>query len=154
MWHSVLCYVSTAFASVSRQLLIPTNCSKALLVDKLIEHGIEADLVYDVVADLEKVGFWSENGASSHMIATIRDWFNHTWVSFEGTSDVLGMGTGCSAGNPCADIFFALAFCKVLSSIRCLLDEHNLLVDIDTSGVASYFGLRWANQSFSPTRES
>ena len=126
--------VSTAFASVSRSLLIPTECSRALLVEKLVDHGIEADLVGEVAADMSDIGFWSDGGASPHLVATIRDWFQHTWASLEGTTEVLGLGTGCSAGNPCADIFFALAFSKVLSNIRVLLAERGLLVDFDTAG--------------------
>ena len=102
-------------------------------------NGFDASLVEEVVADMADMDFWESAGASQHLVAAVRDWFKHTWASFEGSVDVLNLSTGCSAGNPCADIFFALAFSKVSVAIRVLLREKGYCIDYDTAGVAAFF---------------
>ena len=67
--------------------------------------------------DLSGFGFGAEHGASDHLIAVVKDWFKHTWGALEGADQFLSLGTGCSAGNPCADIFFAISRCH--SAARC-----------------------------------
>ena len=132
--------VSTAFASVVRCFLIEDTVSRANLIDRLVTGGIDAALVEEVVADMCDLGFWDEAGASPHLVASVHDWFKHTWATLEGSVDVLNMGSGCSAGNPCADVFFCLAFSKILKAIRIDLARRGYLVEYDTQAVAAFSG--------------
>ena len=51
------------------------------------------------------------------------------------------MQQGTGAGNPLADIRFAIAFCKVIARLRRALDRAGVVVSFQVQGAREYLGL-------------
>ena len=51
------------------------------------------------------------------------------------------MKQGTGAGNPLADILFAIAFCKVIAQLRRALSKAGLVVSFQVNGAREYLGL-------------
>ena len=93
------------------------------------------------MAEVSDTSFWSSNGASRHLqdliVATLSNWL----ASFEGTVGGCIMEQGTGAGNPLADVLFAIAFMRVIIRLRAALKKAGLITTIVVNGASNYVGL-------------
>ena len=83
-----------------------------------VAAGMEQQLVADTVSELVSQQFWTEHGASPHLVAMIAESLNGSFATFEGVDGATPMQHGTGAGNPLADLLFTIAFHKLFARLR------------------------------------
>ena len=66
---------------------------------------------------------------------------DNIFSSFERTAGGCPMPRGTGAGNPFADLMFAVAFCKVVTLLRRKLKEANLIIEFTSSQARQFLGI-------------
>ena len=115
--------------------------SEKLLRAKLIEYGLEETMADEIIKDIADSGFWKRHGASPHLVEMMTECLRNTFSTFEGTPGGCLMNQGTGAGNPLADLLFALAFCNVIMKLRRVLSKAGLTVSLDVRGARDFIGL-------------
>ena len=98
--------VTTAFASMVRECVLPTSAGKSAWARFLIDKGYPAEFAYEVMSVVEKVCDWESAGLSGHALAVLQDFHTCTWFSLEALDHVCASVRGCTAGNPIADLVY------------------------------------------------
>ncbi len=65
----------------------------------------------------------------------------HTWAAVDGVAGIIHQTYGVSAGLPCADLIFILAFARVMGRIRSRVEALGYFAISDTEAAAAFFGI-------------
>ena len=133
--------IRSAFAEVQRCLVVEDFKSREVLRQALLVYGLGEDLVAGIVAEVADTGFWQQRGESEHLEAMLRATLENIFASLEGTPGGCRMPQGTGAGNPLADLMFAVAFCKVVAMLRRKLKEAGLDISSVSSGAREFLGI-------------
>ena len=132
--------VAAAFAEARRVLIIPVQGGEAELVDAAVAAGMERALAVETVAELVRQDFWPQCGASSHLAAMVSETLSGSFATFERVDGATQMHNGTGAGNPVADLLFALAFAKMVQKLRARLEGAGLVASVCAVGASLSFG--------------
>ena len=106
-----------------------------------MEHGLEEQAAKLIVEEVAHCGFWREHGASEHLEAQLKACLSNSFTTIDGTAGENRMLRGTGAGNPLADLMFAVAFCKVVEMLRRKLKEAGLDISFVSSGAREFLGI-------------
>ena len=95
----------------------------------------------ECIEEMSSLGFLADAGAHEHLVALLYDIHRLTWASFEGCPEVWQTTCGCSAGNPLADLCFAIGFRKFIIRFRRRITDLGLMPTCVAEHVAGFFGL-------------
>ena len=133
--------VTTAFASMVRECVLPTSAGKSSWARFLIDKGYPAEFAYEVMSVVEKVCDWESAGLSGHALAVLQDFHTCTWFSLEALDHVCASVRGCTAGNPIADLVYIASDVFVSLRLKEKLLERGLSFSVSDSAARSFFGL-------------
>ena len=97
-----------------------------MLRAKLVEYGLDETMADEIIKDIADSGFWEKHGASPHLVEIMTECLRTHFRTSYGTPGGCLMKQGTGAGNPLADLLFALAFCKVIMRLRRVLSDAGL----------------------------
>ena len=127
--------IASAFAEVQCCLVADDFNSRQTLRAALLQYGLVADMVDGIIAEVADTGFWRKHGAIEHLERMLAACLKNLFAIFEGTAGGCPMPQGTGAGNPVADLLFAVAFCKVIALLRRKLQETGLINEVTISGL-------------------
>ena len=133
--------VSTAFASMVRETVIPTEAGCEAWMHFLIDRGFPREFAAEVIQSVSAMCNLEGDCLSQHAAAVLRDFHQCTWFSMElleGTTTTL---RGCTAGNPIADLIYISCDTLLARRLHATLSEQGLEVQVPGQGVFEFFGL-------------
>ena len=133
--------VSTAFASMVREVVFPTDAGKEHWLHFLISKGYPPDFAQEVIDAVVSVCDWEAAGLTPHALALLQDFNSNTWFSTELLPGVAATRRGCTAGNPVADLVFIASDTLLAKRLRSTLAEAGLMHSLDDSDARCFFGL-------------
>ena len=133
--------ISSAFAEVQRCLVSDDFRSREKLSEALRSYGLGGDIVQGIIDEVSNTGFWAENGAPLHLERMLQACLDNLYATFEGIPQGCVMHQGTGAGNPLADLLFALAMSKVIQMLRRKLREAGLLQTLTIQGARQFLGI-------------
>ena len=134
--------VSTAFASMVRETILPTSLGKDAWARFLVSRGNPPDFAAEVMQVVAAIYDWPSAGLSAHALCVLQDFHMSTWFSTELLEDVVVTCRGCTAGNPVADLIYIASDACLERRLRQSLMEAGLTTDLPDADALRHFGLQ------------
>ncbi len=128
--------IVTAFAVLLRRILFDEFDNDETWLRKLSAAGFSEDDIESVV-NVVSDRAWVEDvicrsDGSSFAWGLVNKFYCNTWFTQDYVDGIVRTSLGCMAGNPPADIIFALAFSRVLFKFNDALDARGLRSSINS----------------------
>ena len=122
--------LSSAFASIARQLVFPLPGSADELAHRLFAANFEQGDVYDIVAGICDYHYWTKANGSLHMRELLAAFHQSSWFAMDGVPGVSCTKSGALAGSTLGDLIFLLAFSRVMLKIRSAITHAGLSTSV------------------------
>ena len=133
--------VSTAFAAMVREVVLPTDAGREAWLTFLVKHGFVPSFAAEVMGAVQAASVWDQTGLTDHALAVLQDFHTETWFSTELLEKVCSTVRGCTAGNPVADLVYIAVDTLLARNLRKALAEDGLTFQLAGAEVAEFFGL-------------
>eukprot|EP00973_Karenia_brevis_P022020 3026367-Karenia_brevis.AAC.1 len=141
--------VKTAFAAMVRSLAIPCDISDGILLDKLAEKGFSKEEALSIFLEIQDPVHFERVYGGHHFVRLMQSFCTVSWISGEALSGIIQPGCGTLAGTPLADMFFMVAFIRVLDRFEYSCAKAGLTSEFVVPRISEYFGFEVDVSKFS-----
>ena len=124
-----------------RALAVPVACSDAAFLQRLTRLGLTKEEAVDIFRDVQDPGRFNSAYISAHGASIVESIVRNSWVSVDCVKGVVRPESGTLAGTSLTDLFFIVAFAKVVAKFDQACLEQKLLTKFDCRTAAAYYGI-------------
>ena len=115
--------VDTAFASMIRHFILPSDCSdpEPVFSRRLFSLGFSSEEANEIYQQAARSQHWYTAGGSDQLNRVMKDLYQHTWATTEGMPCVYTTPSGSVAGTPLGDLVFTFTITRIFRFTRARL---------------------------------